>query len=93
VRLFVLAGRFGEGAVAALQLVGVLEPLAMGTPAIAYGSGGVDGWHRGPGLVPCVEALADAARRLAGRIAAAREGFDRGTRAGRALAPYAKLAA
>jgi len=58
-----------------------LEALAMGTPVVAWRSGGVEEWHPGDGLVPWgdVPALAAALRAAVGRRAAAPEGFERET--------------
>jgi len=56
-----------------------LEALIMGTPVVAWRSGGVAEWHPGGGLVPWgdVPALAAALREASGRRAVAPQGFDR----------------
>jgi glycosyltransferase involved in cell wall biosynthesis len=58
-----------------------LEALTMGTPVVAWRSGGVGEWHPGEGLVPWgdLPALAIALREAVGRRAAAPAGFDRET--------------
>jgi len=56
-----------------------LEALTMGTPVVAWESGGVAEWHPGEGVVPWgdVAALATALREAVARRAAPPPGFDR----------------
>src|SRR6185503_20881271 len=56
-----------------------LEALTMGTPVVAWESGGVSEWHPGDGIVPWgdVAALAVALQGAVGRRAAAPRGFER----------------
>jgi glycosyltransferase involved in cell wall biosynthesis len=58
-----------------------LEALTMGTPVVAWESGGVGEWHPGEGVVPWgdVAALAIALRGAVARRAAPPSGFDRAT--------------
>jgi glycosyltransferase involved in cell wall biosynthesis len=70
-----------------------LEALSFGVPVVAWESGGVRDWHRGPGLVPWgdVEALA---RALAAAVSCRAPGpprFERDETLHRLVALYARL--
>lgn len=71
-----------------------LEALSLGVPVAAWDSGGVREWHPGPGLAPWgdVDALARAAREVAGSAPPPPRGFERAALMDRLHALYLTVA-
>ena len=72
-----------------------LEAMGFGVPVVAWESGGIAGWHPGPGLVGWgdVEALSRALADAVNRRIAVPPRFERDEAVGRLLAIYARIVA